>query len=315
MEYSPWAQAHLSDPKDALDRLSACFSDLFTKPLTAINAWIIEKWRAQKLKDGAKPSTVNRDLAALRSVISRAVEWQHLELHPFRTLKQVREDDEGVVRWLSEMEEIRLRQSLDGREERLRKERDTANAWRQDRGYQPLLNLREIAFADHLKPMILLSLNTGLRRGELFHMTWQDVDMERRQLTIRGKISKSGRVRYIPLNVEAFETLRQWKRQTPAEGVVFPNSNGRPFDNVQSAWEKLLIAADIKKFRWHDIRHHFASRLVMAGVGLNTVRQLLGHSDIKMTLRYAHLSQQHIADAVSNLSPPSQSQPKLRRVL
>jgi len=82
---------------------------------------------------------------------------------------------------------------------------------------------------------------------------------------------------------------------------VFPAKNGRPFHNVRKAREGALSDAGITKFRWHDMRHHFASRLVMAGVNLNTVRELLGHADLRMTLRYAHLAPEHKAAAVEKL--------------
>ena len=104
--------------------------------------------------------------------------------------------------------------------------------------------------------------------------------------------------------------LKAWRNQSPSDsGLVFPNSNGKAFNNVKKAWAGVLEKAKIKEFRWHDLRHHFASRLVMAGVDLNTVRELLGHSDIKMTLRYAHLAPKHKAEAVSRLvSNPADDQ-------
>ena len=107
------------------------------------------------------------------------------------------------------------------------------------------------------------------------------------------------------LNRTALEVLEIWKNQmqTPAPtALVFPSpKNGQKMDNCDSAWERLLKDAEIENFRWHDMRHDFASRLVMAGVDLNTVRELLGHSDLKMTLRYAHLAPEAKQRAVEKL--------------
>lgn len=94
--------------------------------------------------------------------------------------------------------------------------------------------------------------------------------------------------------------LNDWKTQNYSEesGLVF-TSNGKPIDTYQYQWEQLLKDANIHNFRFHDLRHHFASKLVMAAVDLNTVRELLGHADLKMTLRYAHLAPEHKASAVN----------------
>jgi len=94
------------------------------------------------------------------------------------------------------------------------------------------------------------------------------------------------------------EILVNWKQQTSSIGFVFPSKDGTRLDNVKKSWDGLLTLAKIEGFRWHDLRHTFASKLVMAGVPLNTVRELLGHSDLAMTLRYAHLAPDSKAAAV-----------------
>ncbi len=118
---------------------------------------------------------------------------------------------------------------------------------------------------------------------------------------MEAKIAKSKKVRHIPLNADALRCLKDWKEENNYPVYVFESKNGKPFNNVQKAWSGILKDAKIEGFRWHDMRHHFASKLVMAGVSLNTVRELLGHSNYKMTLRYAHLSPGHKADAVALL--------------
>lgn len=206
------------------------------------------------------------------------------------------------MRFLEVFEESRLRDTLSAREERIRQERHNANEWRRARGYDLLPDLQAMAFVDHLKPMVLLSINTGLRRGELFNLSWDHVDLERALLTVVGDTAKSGKTRHVPLNTEALTILKAWKAQAAnTTGFVFPGRDGNRLDNVKRSWTSLLKAAGITNFRWHDMRHHFASRLVMAGIDLNTVRELLGHSDIKMTLRYAHLAPEHKAAAVARL--------------
>ncbi|HEY5972303.1 MAG TPA: site-specific integrase [Pseudoxanthomonas sp.] len=139
-------------------------------------------------------------------------------------------------------------------------------------------------------------LNTGLRRGELLSLFWNDVDLVGKMITVRAERAKSGRQRHVPLNIEALGVLTRWRGQCDDRpGIFQPN-------DVKTAWVKLLGRAKITNCRFHDLRHHFASRLVTKGVDLNTVRELLGHADIKMTLRYAHLAPDHLAAAVEKLA-------------
>jgi integrase len=311
--YEPWAKANIRTPKNTLVRLRSNFSDLQGKRLDEINAWVVEKWRTARLKAGKKATTVNRDLDDLRAALGKAVEWKvnGLEAHPLVGVRRSKVDDNAIVRYLDDDEEKRLRGALDAREERIRAERDRANAWRAERGYPTMPDLRRVAFADNLRPMVLISINTGIRRGELFNLEWADVKFQAERvggrvvpphLTVRGQSAKSRKIRHVPLNAEALAVLQGWRKQRPEpEGLVFRGRNGDRLDNVRKAWLGALEGAGIKAFRWHDQRHHFASRLVMAGVDLNTVRELLGHADYKMVLRYAHLSPEHKAAAVAKL--------------
>jgi integrase len=309
--YEPWAKANIRTPGNTLLRLRSNFREFQSKKLNDINAWVTEKWRTSRLKAGKKATTVNRDLDDLRAALGKAVDWKLLDAHPLAGVKRSKADDNAIVRYLDDEEEKRLRAALDAREERIRAERDRANAWRAERGYRTMPDLRRVAYADHLKPMVLVSLNTGIRRGELFNLEWRDVKFQGErvggrvvppQLTVRSESAKSRKVRHIPLNAEALAVLQGWRERRPeAEGLVFSGRNGDRLDNVRKAWLGVLKEAGIKAFRWHDQRHHFASRLVMAGVDLNTVRELLGHADYKMVLRYAHLSPEHTAAAVAKL--------------
>lgn len=300
--YSPWAESNIKTHKATLARLRASFPDLQEKSLADVTPWLIEKWRSAKLKAGAKASTVNRDLDDLRSALAKAVTWELLTSNPAAGVKRSRLDHGATVRFLSDDEEERLRAALDERETRIRAERRRANEWRRARDYDLLPNLDATAFADHLKPLVLLSINTGLRQGEAFGLQWSDLDLDRAMLTVRGSNAKSGRTRHIPLNDEAVGALRGWRKQAAdGSGLVFIGRFGGELNNVRKAWEGVLKAARIEAFRWHDMRHHFASRLVMAGVDLNTVRELLGHAGVQMTLRYAHLAPEHKAAAVARL--------------
>jgi len=150
--------------------------------------------------------------------------------------------------------------------------------------------------------MILVSLNTGLRQGELFNLKWENINFDRAVLTVTADTAKSGKTRHVPINSATLEILKNWRNQMTGTDLVFASkTTGEIFNNVKKSWASLLKSAGIENFRWHDMRHHFASRLVMAGVDLNTVRELLGHSDLKMTLRYAHLAPEHKANAVEKL--------------
>lgn len=301
-DYATWARATQKAHAQNLNRLATAFKALLDKRLNEVTGLDAERWRAGEIARGLSLETINRDIASIKAVFNRAVDWELIAANPLAKVKKSRTDDCRKVRFLSDDEETRLRTALDVREERRCAERDSANHWRRERGYVLLPSLRRLAFTDHVKPLVLLSINTGARRGELFDLDWSNVDLERRILTVTGATAKSRRTRHIPLNREATLVLQGWREQSlTKEGLVFVNEDGERFDRVNSSWRRLLKAAEITAFRWHDMRHHFASRLVMGGVDLNTVRELLGHSDYAMTLRYAHLAPGHKLKAVEVL--------------
>jgi integrase len=302
--YEPWATAQRKTGGEQTIRLRQTFgSTLNDLRLDEISPFHVERWRSARLKDGIAASTVNRDLSTLRGALSRAVEWNLLAAHPLAKVKASKIDRRANVRYLAPEEVTRLSRALEARDDARRMERERANAWRRERGYAewPALG----TYTDHITPIVRLALQTGLRRGELFQLRWSDVDLDAARLIVRGDGTKTGQTRHVPLNASAGAILTTWRASVPAEtpeALVFPSANGEPLVDIKKAWAALMKAARINGFRFHDCRHDFASQLVMAGVDLNTVRELLGHSDIKMVLRYAHLAPEHTAAAVAKLA-------------
>jgi hypothetical protein len=131
-------------------------------------------------------------------------------------------------------------------------------------------------------------------------LTWADVDLVAARLTVRGESAKSGRTRHVPLNTEAVQVLTDWQKQASAD-LVFPDEEGERMFSLKTAWSAITTAAALEAFRFHDLRHSFASKLVQRRVDLATVRELLGHSDFALTLRYAHLAPENKAAAVARL--------------
>lgn len=307
--YFQWVEANHS-ASDATKRclLSDC-APFLKKTLNDITPQSVEKWRIGRVASGLSPHTANRSYATLRASLSKAEEWGFISEHPLRKMKLLKTDSNLKVRYLSIGEEQRLRVALDQREATMRANRVSGNRWREQRNISQMLDLKAVPFCDHLKPMVLLSINTGLRKGELFSLKWSNINFDLKQLTIEGTNAKSRKTRHIPLNDEALTVVNLWKSQTRQKSpLIFANPKGLPFTNIKRSWKAILNVAQINDFRWHDLRHHFASRLAMEGVDLNTIRELLGHSSYEMTLRYAHLSAGHKAEAVNRLIKTSDNQ-------
>lgn len=288
--YMPWFKTHHKGYEKTLHTLDNNFDTIMAQRIDAITGRDLDQIRTTWMQAGNKSSTVNRKMGSISGVFSRAVEWEYVTAHPMAKVKQLKVDSMGVVRYLDEDESKRLRAALDARQEEMRAERESANKWRADRSKAQKQSLLGLHFTDHIKPMVLVSLNSGMRRGELFDLKWSSVNFITKTITVAGDTTKTSETRHIPMNKEVVTVLEEWKKQSGTALYVFPNQEGGRFEDVKSAWLKLLERAKVIGFRWHDMRHDFASRLVMAGIPLNTVRDLLGHKDIKMTLRYAHLA-------------------------
>ena len=280
-------------------RIRLKFADYLDEQLDQLTPWRLNRWLLSERAAGRSEHTIVRDLADVKALLNHAVKHGALTHSPLARWTPVEPEDNRRVRYLDADERDRLLTALDEREQSMRDKRTSANLWRDERGYERLPELG--AFADHLKPMVLLALNTGLRRRELFELRWTSVNFDTNRITVTSDTAKSKRVRYIPMNVTVRDSLTRWREQAGRSALVFPGRDGRHIDNVDSAWRGLLKMAALEDFRWHDLRHDFASGLVMAGVDLYRVKTLLGHASITMTERYAHLSPEHLDDTVERL--------------
>src|SRR5690606_6981655 len=137
-------------------------------------------------------------------------EWKVLDRHPLEEVKAAKVENDERVRFLSGDEEARLRKALAERDREAIEARRRANRWRIEREHDTLPDLPDDGFADHLTPFVLLSLNCGTRRGELTGLTWANVDLAARRLTVRAATSKGAKTRHIPLNDEAADVLARW---------------------------------------------------------------------------------------------------------
>ncbi len=292
--YEPWVMSNRRSGDATINMIRSAFGFLLDRNIDELTLIEIEKWRMERIQSGSKASTVNRLMTALQAMLNWGVKRNIIQANPFTRLEHMQEhDSDAKVRYLSDDERSRLMTALDAREKKIRAGRGSHNAWLAERGHALKPEL-DGAYADYLKPMVLLSLNTGMRQGNLFSLVWGDVDFETRTLTLRAAVTKTGKTLRLPVNSLVVNVLTAWKKQTASaaeNALIFPSPvSGGVLSGVKRAWASVLKEAGIENFRWHDMRHDFASQLVMQGVDLNVVRELLGHADMKMTMRYAHLA-------------------------
>ncbi len=235
------------------------FGDTF---LSKITHEMVDRYMDSRLEK-VKPGTVGKERDVLRHILNLAIRWGHLRKNPAAGYRHL-EIPPGRIRFLDEDEIPRLLAACN----------------------------------PNLRPIVVCALNTGMRRGEILGLQWEDVDLKRRLITLNR--TKTNERRVIPINDVLLEELQKIPGQGQG-GYVFLSGRQDRYTNIHKVFRGAVERAKIKDFRFHDLRHTFASHLVMRGVSLKAVADLLGHKDIKMTLRYAHLSPDHLAGAVDRL--------------
>ena len=246
----------------------ARFIDEFgDRTLAEITPAILNQWKARRSNE-VSSSSVNRALAVLRCAFNLAIrEWEWCRDNPVVRIKREKEPP-GRDRWLSAEEEGRVLQA--------------APPW--------------------LQEIIAFAVNTGMRQGEILSLRWPSVDLFRRVLVVEK--SKNGEKRTVPINETVMELLKEKSRLRSISGdFVFHSEAGTARDqaNIRHRFNVALKISGISDFRFHDLRHTFATRLVQAGVDVYKVQRLLGHKTPAMTQRYAHHSTESLRDGVEVL--------------
>lgn len=307
-EFAKWLRAEKRSAEVTLKRIPVAFADLLDSPIDQITRWQLQRWRASRKAAGVTEATIDRDLTFLGTAYSYALHAGLVDSSPVRKPPNEARDtlrgrgsgieNQGPPRWLDHDEEQRVREALRERDQRMRDGRSSYNHWLAERGRELMPDYG--GYADHLEPMCLLVLNTGVRPGrELFQLQWDAIDFRKRTLTVTSGTAKAGKTRVIPLNDEALAVLKGWRGRAKS-GLVFPNGDS-PLTTIKTAWDGIREAAGVDVAPY-ALRHTFATRLVMSGTPLPVVQKLLGHADIKMTMRYVHVADRDMAAAVARLS-------------
>lgn len=267
-EYKKWAvrQRCFKSKIYLINQLADKFGKV---PLRRFNTMLVEQYQTERLQRN-KPATVNRLLATLSHMLHKATDWSMVEEE---TLKQIRK--------------VKMLQENNKRLRYLSKEES-----------QKLINCCD----SHLKPIVITALNTGMRKGEILSLKWDDVDLKNGFILL--DITKNGERHEIPLNNTLRATLSSLQRRLDIPYVFFDKVTGKPYKDVKKSFASALRRAGIHDFHFHDLRHSFASSLVMAGVDITTIKELLNHKTLTMTLRYAHLAPSHKVKAVEVLDNP-----------
>jgi len=252
--------------------LNKFFGGKYLYEITSLDVERFKSTRAKevkkaKSKDGKEqfisPATVNRALAVLKSMFNKAILWNKAESNPCKGVKLFKENNQRL-RFLEKEEVGKLLDNC----------------------------------CEHLKPIVVVALNTGMRKSEILGLRWRDIDIKRGIIHLFD--TKNGENRDVPMNEITQKTVISVLKH-PDSQYIFCNNEGQPYGDIKKSFLTAIKKSGIVNFHFHDLRHTFASQLVMSGVDLNTVRELLGHKSLEMTLRYSHLSPDHKKRAVDIL--------------
>ena len=258
---------------DDIYHLRRVHPGLYGKYLDEIDRDVLDTLTESRVSDGVSNATVNRMLQVVRAILRRAErEWGWLERAPHVRMLP---EPKRRVRWLTREEADRLLSEL----------------------------------PDHLAAMMRFTLATGLREANVVGLEWSQIDLGRRCAWIHADQAKARKAIAVPLNEDALQVLRQQMDKHPTRVFSY---QGKPVTKANNhAWRKALVRAGILDFRWHDLRHTWASWHVQQGTPLQVLQELGGWSDYSMVFRYAHLSVEHLAKYADSLSRSRPASTKL----
>jgi len=245
------------------------------RELGGITAADVRGYIASRQANGVAPATISKEIGLLRTALNWArneLEWDIPNPFNGRKLKE----PEGRIRWITREEALRLMESAKNEPK-----------------------------SPHLVDFIRLSLNTGMRRGEVLGLEWNRVDLKSNLVYLGASNQKNGKIGSVPLNNEAREAILSRRRfattNCPNSQWVFSHEDGTRLGSVRKGFDGACRRVELIDFHPHDLRHTCAAWLVQAGVTIREVAELLRHSDIRVTMRYAHLSPDNVRAAVKAL--------------
>lgn len=240
-----------------------------------ITTRMVEQFQSERLRKGNKPATINRLLATLKHCLHKGYEWEMVSEDTLKHVQRVKllPENNRRLRYLSKEE------------------------------CQNLINTCQ----GNTKAIVIMALNTGMRKGEILSLKWENVDLKHGFILLDK--TKNGERREIPINGTLRATLQALPRRLDVPYVFYDPNTGKPYQDIKRSFNTALRKAGIRDFHFHDLRHTFASHLVMTGIDLTTVSRLLGHKSLTMTLRYSHLAPKHLVNAVNALDKTLNEEP------